>query len=198
MKKYIWPILASVSLIVASCGNPQPRRPVSRSEGSFLKESAERTKKLVAGEEDKIDSIMKANPKEKYLASTKGYWYTYIKQNPADTLRPKRGDVAYFDYEISDLDGNVIYTQLELRPQEYYVDKEQSTMMGLRHGIKLMKKNETVKFLFPSHMGYGYRGDHRRIGSNEPLICVVTLNDIKSEKDVPKKTSEPKQTTNQE
>lgn len=54
-------------------------------------------------------------------------------------------------------------------------------MMGLRHGIKLMRKNETVKFLFPSHMGYGYRGDHRRIGHNEPLICVLTLNDFKPE-----------------
>lgn len=170
-----------VACTVVSCGNSQPRRPVSRSEGAFLKESAERNKKLVAGEEDKIDSIIKSKPSEKYLASSKGYWYTYISQNTKDTLRPKKGDIAYFDYEISDLDGNVIYTELELRPQEYYVDKEQSTMMGLRHGIKLMKKGEKVKFLFPSHMGYGYRGDHRRIGSNQPLICVVTLRDFQPE-----------------
>ncbi|NMH27863.1 gliding motility-associated peptidyl-prolyl isomerase GldI [Flavobacterium silvaticum] len=171
----------SLGLLVMNCGNPQPRRPVSRSEGTFMKESIERNKKLVAGEEDKIDSIIKSDPNQKYLASNKGYWYTYITRNTKDTLTPKKGDVAYFDYELSDLDGNVIYTQLELRPQEYHVDKEQETMMGLRHGIKLMRKNETVKFLFPSHMGYGYRGDHRRIGHNEPLICVLTLNDFKPE-----------------
>ncbi|RYG45135.1 MAG: gliding motility-associated peptidyl-prolyl isomerase GldI [Chitinophagaceae bacterium] len=172
--------LAALTLLV-SCGNPQPRRPVTRSQGTFLKESVERNKKMVAGEEDKIDSIIKSNPNEKYLASKKGYWYTYVKQNTKDTLRPRKGDVAYFDYEISDLDGNVIYTQLELRPQEYHVDKEQETMMGLRHGIKLMRKAETVKFLFPSHMGYGYRGDSRRILQNQPLICIVTLNDFKPE-----------------
>ena len=52
-------------------------------------------------------------------------------------------------------------------------------MMGLRDGIKLMKKGETITFLFPSHMAYGYHGDDKKIGTNEPLICTVTLNDIK-------------------
>ena len=51
--------------------------------------------------------------------------------------------------------------------------------MGLRDGIKLMRKNEKVSFLFPSHMAYGYRGDTKRIKSNEPIICNVTLNDFK-------------------
>ena len=66
----------------------------------------------------------------------------------------------------------------ETKPQTYYVDKE-NIMMGLRDGIKLMKKGETVTFLFPSHMAYGYHGDDKKIGTNEPLICTVSLNDIK-------------------
>ena len=53
--------------------------------------------------------------------------------------------------------------------------------MGLRDGIKLMRKNETVNFLFPSHVGFGYHGDNRRIGTNQPLLCTVTLHDFKSE-----------------
>jgi gliding motility-associated peptidyl-prolyl isomerase len=118
--------------------------------------------------------------KKKYLTSEKGYWYTYEIQNQQDTLRPKRGDVAFFDYEIFDLKGNVIYTALELRPQNYLVDK-QEIMIGLRDGIKLMRKNEKVSFLFPSHIAYGYLGDKNRIGSNVPIICTVTLTDFKKE-----------------
>jgi FKBP-type peptidyl-prolyl cis-trans isomerase len=57
-------------------------------------------------------------------------------------------------------------------------------IMGLRHGIKLMRKKEKVTFLFPSHMGYGYHGDNRRIGTNEPLIYTVQLNDFKPENQV--------------
>jgi len=176
LKSYLLLLLAVFALV--SCKQQQARMPVSHSSGVFLKESAERNKKLIKGEEGKIDSIIKSNPNIKYIASQKGYWYYYESKNDKDTLRPRKGDVANFDYEIKDLDGNVIYSQLELKPQTYVVDK-QNIMMGLRHGIKLMHKSEKVTFLFPSHMAYGYHGDNRRIGTNEPLICTVTLNDFK-------------------
>lgn len=173
-------VLLIVLVTMVSCKQQQARMPISRSSGTFMKESVERNKKLVAGEEAKIDSIIKSNPQIKYIASKKGYWYHYETKNETDTLRPKKGDVANFDYEVKDLKGNVVYSEVELRPQTYVVDK-QNIMMGLRHGIKLMRKNEKVTFLFPSHMAYGYHGDNKRIGSNEPLICTVTLHDFKPE-----------------
>jgi gliding motility-associated peptidyl-prolyl isomerase len=142
-----------------------------------MKKSVERNKKLVAGEEDQIKKLMKSNPEVDYIASSKGYWYSYDTANEVDTLTPKKGDVAFFNYEIKDLNGAIIYSELELRPQIYYVDK-QDIMIGLRNGIKLMHKNEKVNFLFPSHMGFGYHGDNKRIGTNEPLICTVTLHDF--------------------
>lgn len=182
MKKSTYIIFVFVLLTgLAGCREPQARRAVSHSSGSFLKESAERNKKLIKGEEGKIDSIIKSNPEVKYFASQKGYWYHYEVKNETDTLRPKKGDVAYFDYEIKDLDGKVIYTQAELKPQKYVVDK-QNIMMGLRHGIKLMKKTEKVTFLFPSHMAFGYHGDNNKIGTNEPIICTVTLNNFEPDK----------------
>lgn len=167
-------------LALVSCKQQQARMPVSRSSGEFMNESVERNKKLVKSEEAQIDSIIKSNPKIQYLASQKGYWYHYEVKNETDTLRPKKGDVAFFDYEIKDLKGNVIYTKEELKPQNYLVDK-QNIMMGLRHGIKLMHKTEKVTFLFPSHMAFGYHGDDDKIGTNEPIICTVTLNDFKPE-----------------
>lgn len=170
-------VILIVVLLFASCKQQQARMPISHSSGTFMKESAERNKKLVKGEEGQIDSIIKSNPNIKYIASQKGYWYYYENKNDKDTLHPKKGDVAHFDYEIKDIQGKVIYSQLELKSQSYIVDK-QNIMMGLRHGIKLMHKNEKVTFLFPSHMAYGYHGDNRRIGTNEPLICTVTLTDF--------------------
>lgn len=177
-----------LTLMVSSCKQHQEaRRPLSQSSGSFMKKSVERNKKLVAGEEDLIKKLMKSNPDVDYIASTKGYWYSYENENEVDTLTPKKGDVVFFDYEIKDLDGTVIYSQLELRPQIYYVDKE-DIMMGLRDGIKQMHKNEKVTFLFPSHMGYGYHGDNKRIGINQPLAVSVSLHDFKSEEDYKKQT----------
>lgn len=170
-----------LALLLSSCNKQQARKPLSYSSGSFMKESVARNKKLIAGEESKIEAIMKSDTASKYIASPKGYWYKYdLKSASSDSIRPKKGDVAYFDYEVKDLNGNVIYTELELRPQVYLVDK-QDIMMGMRDGIKLMKKGEKVTFLFPSHMGYGYHGDNRRIGHNEPLITTIFLRDIKPE-----------------
>lgn len=171
-------IVSLVVLTLVSCKQQQARMPISQTSGEFLKKSAERNKKLNKTEENQIASIIKKNPKVQYISSKKGYWYTYDVKNAAETTFPKKGDIAYFDYEIKDLKGNVIYSQLELKPQSYAVDK-QNIMMGLRDGIKLMHKKETVTFLFPSHMAFGYHGDDNRIGTNEPLIVTVTLNDFK-------------------
>lgn len=162
-----------------------------------MKESVARNKKLIAGEESKIEAIIKNDTASKYIASPKGYWYKYdLKSALKDSLFPKKGDVAYFDYEVKDLDGNVIYTEFELKPQVYLVDK-QNIMMGMRDGIKLMKKGEKVTFLFPSHMGYGYHGDNRRIGHNQPLMTTITLKDIKPESEArtAQETTKPKTTT---
>jgi gliding motility-associated peptidyl-prolyl isomerase len=183
MKKSVIVAVLSLGALITACSQPQARRPISESGGTFMKESVERNKKLVASEEGKIDSIIKSNPQIKYIASDKGYWYHYDVEKTNDTVTPKRGDVAFFDYEVKDLKGNVIYSEVELRPQKYYVDKE-NIMMGLRYGIKLMNEGETITFLFPSHMAFGYHGDNKKIGVNEPLICTVTLNDIKPEGEV--------------
>jgi gliding motility-associated peptidyl-prolyl isomerase len=184
MKARIFIILFGIFFAIG-CQDPEARRPIQKSSGSFMKESVTRNKKLIASEEKLIDSIMKSNPDKEYLASKKGYWYTYEIKNQADTLRPKRGDVAFFDYEINDLKGNIIYTALELRPQDYLVDK-QEIMIGLRDGIKLMRKNEKVTFLFPSHIAYGYLGDKNRIGPNVPIMCTVTLTDFGKESELKK------------
>ncbi len=181
MKNKITLFLLFTLFLVSSCSQQQARKPISQSSGTFMKESIARNKKLVASEEDKIVAIMKSNPNINYIASKKGYWYYYETKNNNDVMSPKKGYIAYFDYEISDLNNNIIYSQLELRPQIYTVDKDQKIISGLRDGIKLMHKNEKITFLFPSHLAFGYHGDDRRIGINEPIICTVTLNDIKQD-----------------
>jgi FKBP-type peptidyl-prolyl cis-trans isomerase len=55
---------------------------------------------------------------------------------------------------------------------------KQEIFTGLREGLKLMKPNETVSFLFPSQKAYGYYGDKNKIGTNVPLLVKVTVNNI--------------------
>lgn len=161
-------------LFVSCKQHEEARRPISQASGTFMKKSVDRNKKLVANEEDVIKKIIKNNPKAKYYATRKGYWFTYDEKSTTETASPRKGDIAYFNLEVKDINGKIIYSEADLGPQTYYVDK-QDIMMGLRDGIKYMKKNETVTFLFPSHIAYGYHGDNKKIGTNQPLICTVTL-----------------------
>lgn len=173
LKLSIYSLLFAV--LLAGCKQHEDiRMPVSRASGTFMKKSADRNKKLVANEEQVIKKLIKSNPKVKYYATKKGYWFYYDEKSTTETATPKKGDIAYFNLEVKSINGAVIYSESDLGPQTYYVDK-QDIMMGLRDGIKYMKKNETVTFLFPSHIAYGYHGDNKKIGPNQSLICTVTL-----------------------
>ena len=181
MKNTISTLAVVLLVVITGCQNKQEaRRPISHSSGSFIKQSMDRNKKLIAGEEAEIARVIRQNKRVKFIASTKGFWYSYIATNTKDTLTPKKGDVALFNYEVKDLKGRIIYSQSELGPQTYFVDK-QNIMTGLREGIKLMHRNEKINFLFTSHIAYGYHGDNKKIGTNKPLLCIVTLRDFMSE-----------------
>lgn len=173
-------VLLLLTVITSCQKNQEARKPISHASGTFMKQSVNRNKKLIAGEEAEIARVIRQNPKTKFIASSKGFWYSYSVYNHNDTLSPKKGDVALFDYEVKDLKEHVIYSKSELGHQTYFVDK-QNIMTGLREGIKLMHRKEKVNFLFTSHMGYGYHGDNKKIGTNKPLLCIVTLRDFMSE-----------------
>lgn len=171
-----------LTFAVGCADREEARRPISRASGSFLKKSIEINKGLVAEEEQIFDSIMKSYPEREYLVSRKGYWYTYVEKSESETYLPKAGDLVYFDSEIMSVSGDTIYKSGELKTKEYMVDKE-DILIGLRDGIKKMKKGEKIQFLFPSHVAYGYLGDKNRIGMNEPIIYTVSVIDIKKQEE---------------
>ena len=173
-------LLAILSL--ASCKSPEARYPVSQKSGSYIDESVERNKEMIAKEEDYIKQVMGKDSDTKYLSSADGFWYYYNKKSTdsTNTRTPEFGDVVVFDYSISSIEGNTIYAAGEKPTREYTMDKEK-LFTGLRQGLKLMKVGETVTFLFPSHKAFGYYGDKEKIGSNEPITAKVTLHNIKEE-----------------
>lgn len=181
MKKLSVFFVFLLGMALTGCADrEEARRPVSRSSGSFLKKSVEISKEVVAEEEEIFDSIMKANPDTEYLLSQKGYWYAFIEKSETEDYLPEAGDLVYFDSQITSVYGDSIYRKGELKTREYMVDKEE-ILIGLRDGLKRLKKGEKAQFLFPSHVAYGYIGDKNRIGMNVPVIYTVTVIDIKKQ-----------------
>ena len=159
------------------CKSPEARQPISKKSGSFIKESAERNIKLYQKEQELISAIIENHPDIEYIASESGFWYYYNTRVEQDTITAGFGDIVNFNYNIKDLNGNVIYSSEEIPTQNYNMDQEE-LFTGLREGLKLMKAGETVTFLFPSQKAFGYYGDAKKIGTNVPLMCQVTVNSI--------------------
>lgn len=176
------PILLLIICTLAGCKSPEARKPVSQSSGSFINESIERNRELVAREEALILEVIERDTQNTYTASQNGFWYYFNKKvtDSTNTHTPEFGDVVRFDHSITDLEGNVIYSEGELPTKRYAIDKE-DLFGGLREGLKLMKEGEVVTFIFPSHKAFGYYGDKNKIGTNVPIIAKVTLHSIINE-----------------
>lgn len=171
--------ILALFLICLSCKSPEARLPETVQSGSFLKESAERNKKLNEQEKLLIQDIIRNNPEREYIASESGFWYSYTAKGENKNQQPDFGDIIDFEYNVSDLNGREIYT----KEQKTYVMDKQELFTGLREGLKLMNPGDQITFIFPSQKAYGYYGDDNKIGTNVPLICEVTLNTITQEND---------------
>ncbi len=168
-----------LGIFIFSCKGPEARRPVQSTSGTFIKESIERNKKIYEQDKSKIFELMEANPEHTYLASKNGFWYYYQQQDSISVHTPQFGDQVTFSYDIRDLNGNTILSESDLGLQNYTIDQtHQELISGIRDGIKLMKLGETITFLFPSYMAYGYYGLENKLGTNVPIQSTVTLKSI--------------------
>jgi len=168
-----------LGIFIFSCKGPEARRPVQRTSGTFIKESIERNKKIYEQDRTKIFELMEANPEHNYLASNSGFWYYYQQQDSISLQTPQFGDQVTFFYDVKDLDGKMILSESDLGLQDYTIDQTQQELIsGIRDGLKLMKLGETITFLFPSYMAYGYYGLENKLGTNVPIQSTVTLKSI--------------------
>ena len=168
-------VLIIISVLCLGCSKVAPRKPINpKSSTTILKETVNQSIKLNKIEEDKILDIISKDTINRYHVSSNGFWYTYIDKINENAATPKTGDVVTFEYNVTDLQGNIIYNKEELGLKEYKVDKE-DFISALQSGIKLMKVGETITFVIPSYNAFGISGDGNRVGINKSIKSTVKL-----------------------
>ena len=174
-------LLILLVFTLASCGSPEPRRPVKVKSGSF-NASVERSKKLLALEEGMMNSLMAEDSLREYEHSAAGAWYYYQQKNETASYTPQPDDLVTLTYNVVGFNNDTIYSREEIGILKYKVDK-QELFPGLRNSVKLLKEMETATFLFPSSLAYGYHGDNNKIGINVPIKSTITLLKIEKQQD---------------
>lgn len=191
--KFLLLIVCCVFFI--ACGSKEARRPVMVKTNTFLKESAEKNKKLLAQQQFLIDSITSRDTLHHFLTSQDGFKYYYVTKNQESNYTPIFGDIVEFTYSLSNINGKEIYSKEEKNIKIYHVDKEE-LFLGLRTAIKMLKEKEEAVFFFPSEIAFGYHGDKNKIGINEPIIAKVYILKITKNPDSTEENTENKQITN--
>ncbi|MDG1653384.1 MAG: gliding motility-associated peptidyl-prolyl isomerase GldI [Flavobacteriaceae bacterium] len=156
----------------ASCTQLEPRAPINKKKAIFLNDSAQRNKKLFLEEEQRLQESAEQDSLLDFFRSEEGYLYAYKIRASSELPLPKKGDLVRFQYQIEDLNQNIIYDKKSLGVVNYALDEEE-LLPALREGLRMMRPNEVVVFLFPSYLCYSYQGDGDKIGINQPLRFTV-------------------------
>ena len=171
-------ILFIIGILFLGCSKVAPRRPIDpKKSTTILKETIKESKRLNKIEEDRILALIKNDSINTYKVSTNGFWYTYIQKIEENKITPKSGDIVTFEYNITDLQDNLIYSKDSLGVKKLNVDKE-DFISALHTGMKLMKIGETITFVIPSYSAFGIVGDGNKIGINQSIKSTVTLINI--------------------
>ena len=172
LKKII--LLSSCVGMWVACADRQARHPVTKKTSTFLKESAEKNKALLASEQAQIEAIIQKDTLHTFIDSQHGFTFYYLTENPTADYTAQFGDVVTYDYSLYDLKGNELYQEKPDGEYKYNVDQEE-IFQGLRSALKLLKENESGVFYFPSSVAYGYRGDKDKIGYNQPIVARIAV-----------------------
>lgn len=174
MNKYL---IILVLIFTTACRNKVVQYPVSydNDRERFMQFSQDLNKQILHDETEQIEEYI-ADSKMEFNHTSYGFWIS--NSGKSTPTMAKSGDAVKYNYEVSDFDGNVIYSEQEIGTRQSLLGKE-NLPRGLHIGLQLIEKGDSAIALMPSFLAYGGYGDRNRINGNEPLIFKIKIFDIK-------------------
>lgn len=85
---------------------------------------------------------------------------------------------AVISYEMSLIDGRVIYSTKEVGVEEFTIGNDR-VESGLHEGICYMSVGDKAKIIIPSHLAHGLVGDFKKIPVRSTIIYDIELKALK-------------------
>lgn len=163
-----------LALLMVSCNEapkPKQERFVSK------KELLEHNRKSVRMESDQIDKYVSRRNWE--MTSTgSGLRYMIYEEGLAEARYPKEYDTAVVTYQVSLINGKVIYESDSEKPATFVVGHD-DVESGLQEGIRFMKIGDKAKLIVPAHLAHGYTGDFNKIPRSSTVIFDISLHELR-------------------
>ncbi len=140
----------------------------------FMEFSQDRNKQILNEDNELIQNYIDSLDLN-FKKTSYGFWISNSGETTASMA--KAGDVVKYEYEISNFENEVIYTEEE--------NGEQTIMMGrtdiprgIQIALQMIEKGDSATVLLPSFLAYGGYGDRNKILGNEPLIFKIKMHEI--------------------
>jgi FKBP-type peptidyl-prolyl cis-trans isomerase len=186
MKKS-WPIgLLSISLSIlfsslASCQSGSPKQ--YQEEVEFDQPAGEAQQDRIAAHRDLLAKerlSIELYIQDRDLAmerSGTGLYYQYLERDTTQTRSANTGDEVSFYYQISLLNGELLYASEEGQPARLLIDQEEAEI-GLHEALKLLSLGDKGRFILPSHLAFGVAGDQQKVPPFSALLYELEVVDI--------------------
>ena len=161
-------------LFIISCGSDVKPKP--KLDPKQFKQVLEKVNKYeIEKEADEINQyILHRNWKMEKTGT--GLWYMISTKGIG--VQPKSGDVVLVNYKISLLDGTECYSSGKDGVKDFKVEGD-NVETGLHEAVLLMHVGDKAKFILPSYMANGLRGDEDRIPPLSSIIVDIELLEVR-------------------
>lgn len=92
--------------------------------------------------------------------------------------KAKTGMTAVVSYEVSLIDGKVVYSSKDGGFDEFVIGSDR-VESGLHEGICYMNVGDKAKIIIPSHLAHGLVGDYKKIPIRSTIIYDIELKALK-------------------
>ena len=163
-------------LAFAACKSKVVQYPVTydNDRQKFMEFSQDRNKQILNEDNELIENYIDSLDLN-FKKTSYGFWISNSGEITGSMA--KSGDVVKYEYEISNFENEVIYTEEE--------NGEQTIMMGrtdiprgMQFALQMIEKGDSATVLLPSFLAFGGYGDRNKIMGNEPLIFKIKMHEI--------------------
>jgi len=109
-----------------------------------------------------------------------GMYYTILEDSSA-TEMVETEDIVEYEYDISMLNGSLLFTSRQLGNGHLKIDK-QDAEIGLHESLKKLGLGDKGLFILPSHLAFGVAGDQDRVPPKTALVYELKVVKIQKSK----------------
>lgn len=171
MKNIIYIVFIVFTLL--SCDNEEV---VDTPEIEWSKtESTDLNKEFTVREKIDIKFYLERHPSWEMTESGSGlYFHKYENGEGAEA---KVSRVAQVQFEISLLDGTVVYSTEDDEVEEFKIGHSH-VESGVQEAIEMMREGDRAKIIVPSHLAHGLTGDYDKIPALTAIVVDLYLHKI--------------------